>query len=233
MKIAIMQPYLFPYLGYIQLISSVDLFIHFDDVNFIKKGWIHRNRILSNAQELQLLMPLVKMSQNKKISDTFIFEPDKSKEKIFKQIYQSYSKAPFATNWMPQVERWVHNGEQSIARYNAHILESIVCALQLKTQFKFSSEVGITDDLKGQDRIIALTAHFGATNYINAIGGMQLYDREKFSERNLQINFLKTKDYSYVQPGRSDFLPHLSILDVLFNAPLDKISELINNYDLL
>ena len=86
MKIAIMQPYIFPYIGYFQLINAVDTFVFYDDVKFIKRGWINRNKILVNGEESLITFPCIKVSQNKEIREIEIDLSDKQYEKILKTI---------------------------------------------------------------------------------------------------------------------------------------------------
>src|SRR4051812_9656275 len=104
MKVAVMQPYLFPYIGYLQLMAAVDQFVFFDDVNFIKKGWINRNRILLDGQEHMFSVPLEKVSQNKKINETFLFEPQKARSEFYQLIERAYQKAPYAADWLPKIK---------------------------------------------------------------------------------------------------------------------------------
>lgn len=104
MKIAVMQPYLFPYIGYFQLLNAVDMFVVFDDVNFIKKGWINRNNILVNRQKYLFTVPLKDASQNKLIKEVQIAD-DGWQEKFLKTVAQSYKKAEFFDEAFALIEK--------------------------------------------------------------------------------------------------------------------------------
>ena len=122
MKLGIMQPYFFPYLGYFHLISAVDEFVLYDDVNFIKQGWISRNRIISNTGTQFLTLQLLGASSFKKINE---IQTGNNKEKLVKSVYQSYSKAEYFKERFPLIEELLINPEDNLALY----LENIICSL--------------------------------------------------------------------------------------------------------
>lgn len=88
-----MQPYLFPYLGYFQLIQAVDKFILLDDVNFIKRGWVNRNRILVNGKDHLFSLPLQRASQFKKINDLKLADYPGWRNRFFKTLTHAYRQA--------------------------------------------------------------------------------------------------------------------------------------------
>ena len=229
-SIAVMQPYFFPYIGYFQLINSVDLFVSFDDVNFIKKGWIHRNRILLNGSDHQISLPIQKMSQNKKINESFIFEPKKEKDLLVNLIEVAYrKKAQYFEENFEFIKSLILIDDENIAVYNTNILKKLSAYLNIRTNFVYSSQLPVDNSLTGQDRIMAIVKFFGARRYVNAAGGSELYNANYFSSQNIRLEFVSVLPLSYVQ-GADQFIPNLSIIDALFFMGRSKLTSLIKNY---
>jgi len=227
-----MQPYFFPYIGYFQLIDSVDLFVVYDDVNYIKKGWINRNNIQVNQQPHLFSIPLQSVSQNKLINEIAIDGNPVWKTTLLKTIAQSYKKAPFFDTVFPLVEDIIGNDEPNLALYCSNSLQKVCDYLQIKTRFATSSEIEKDNTLKGQDKILELCRKLGATTYINAIGGIELYDKAVFFEAGIGLHFLKTSPVSYRQLN-DEFLPWLSIIDVLMFNSVAQTKALLQQKELL
>lgn len=230
-KIAIMQPYLFPYIGYWQLINSVDLFIVFDDVNFIKRGWIHRNQILVSGKPYLFSVPLLKSSQNKLINELSISKEVKWKEKLLSTIKMSYSKAPQFLHVYKLIEEIVLEEEHNLSRFISNQLEKICSYLNIDTNIKYSNQYN-NIDLKGQDRIIDIASVECADIYINPEGGIGLYNKADFLQNGIELKFLKSNSIHYSQ-FQNEFVPWLSIIDILmFNSPKE-INKMLDCYQLL
>jgi len=224
-----MQPYLFPYIGYFQLINAVDTFVIYDDVNFIKQGWINRNRILLNGSDFMFNIMLKGSSSFKKINE---IEIAGNHLKLITTIEQSYSKAPYFSDAFPLISNILLNNETNLARYLSKSLIEIIKYLGIQVSILISSEIEKDASLKGDDKVINICNQLKATNYINAIGGQELYSKEKFSENGLVLNFIQTKPIVYKQ-FKDPFIPWLSIIDVMmFNSP-EAISEMLNQYKLV
>ncbi len=232
MKLAIMQPYFLPYIGYFQLIDSVDLFVVYDDVNYIKKGWINRNNIQVGHEPHLFSLPLQSVSQNKYINETQLDANPVWKSNLLKTIQQSYRKAPFFDAVFPLLESIVVYEEQNLARYCAHSLQEISSYLQLGTRFVTSSEIAKNHSLKGQEKILELCKKLHATEYINAIGGMALYDRNAFSDAGITLHFLKTNPINYRQ-FKAEFIPWLSIIDVMMFNDITQTKALLQQRELI
>lgn len=226
--VAVMQPYFFPYIGYFHLIKSVDLFVSFDDVNFIKKGWINRNTILSNNSGHQITLPIQKMSQNKKINESYIFEHQKQKNGLLRLIIDSYKrKAPFFEENIGKIQALILSNEDNIAIYNTKNLQNLSEYLEIKTKFIFSSQVPQDISATGENKILNIVKHFGANTYINASGGVNLYDKKFFSDHNIKLKFVPSYPVIYHQ-GTNQFIANLSIIDVLMYAGRSKLIEFLN-----
>lgn len=232
MKLGVMQPYLFPYIGYFQLISAVDKFVLLDDVNFIKKGWINKNAILINSCSNDFIFPLKKQSQNKKIRETYIFPDDKWKLKFLKTINFNYKKAPYYAHFYPLLEKIVKTRIERINEMNWFSILTIIDYLEIETEIVKSSTIYNNNYLKGQERVLDICKKEKADHYINSIGGKCLYNPEYFKKNKIDFNFIKPKLASYKQ-WNNEFIPGLSIIDVLmFNSP-EKAREMLLDYELV
>ena len=232
MKIGIMQPYFFPYIGYWQLINLVDKYVIFDDVNYIKRGWINRNRILMNGDAVLFNVPLLGVSQNKLINQIEVNNDKKLLMKNLKTIELAYRKAPYFEDVYPLVERILENEASNIADYNAYSIKYISEYLDIKTELVTSSKLSKDNSLKSQNKILEICELLGATEYYNAIGGQELYSKDAFANKKIQLRFLKTNDIRY-QQFKNDFVSNLSIIDVMMFNSVSTIKEFLLNYMLV
>lgn len=230
MKIAIMQPYFLPYIGYWQLINSVDLFVVYDNIQYTKKGWINRNRFLQNGKDCLFSIPLKNDSDFLDIRDRFL-SSSFDKNKLLNQIKNAYAKAPFFLNVFPVFENIVLNNEENLFDYIYYSIKKICEYLKIDTKIKISSSVDINHLLKAEERVIAICKKINADNYINAIGGRELYDKSEFEKLGINLNFIKTGEICYKQ-FENEFIPGLSIIDVMMFNSKEKINEMLNNYEL-
>ena len=227
-----MQPYIFPYIGYFQLIKAVDKFVIYDDVNFINRGWINRNRILVNGKDSLFTIPLKEASQNKLINEIEVNWDDAWKAKWFKTLEQSYKKAPFFQQIKPIVEQTLELEKTIFSEIIVENLKLINAYLGITTEIIPSSSIYQNTDLKAQTRILDICLQEKANHYINPIGGIELYQKEIFEEKGMQLNFIKSKPVQYPQL-KNDFVPWLSILDVLMFNSVEQIQTFLNSYELV
>ena len=229
MKLAIMQPYFFPYIGYWQLINAVDTFVIFDDVNFIKKGYINRNSILLNGKPHIFTLELIGASQNKLINE---IEIGGNSRKILKTIEMSYKKSPYFYIVFPIIKDILDNKEKNLAKFIGHSLEKISNYLEMDTKFIYSSDIRKNNSLKAQDKILEIASLLKSTDYINAIDGQKFYDKERFSQENIQLNFLDTEITEYKQ-FENEFESHLSIVDILMFNSIEDINNILSKFKLI
>lgn len=229
MRVGIMQPYLFPYLGYYQLIKAVDTFVIYDDVNYIKQGWINRNRILMNGSDFMFTINLRGSSSFKKINEIEVIG---NNHKLTKTIEQAYCKAPFFKDVFPLIAHILMDKEPNLARYLTNSLNNVIEYLNIRVSVLISSEIEKDTSLKGAEKSIDICRKLKTTNYINAIGGQELYSKEMFAENGLILNFIKSNPIVYTQ-FKNQFVANLSIIDVMmFNSP-SEISRMLDNYELI
>jgi hypothetical protein len=234
MKLAIMQPYLFPYIGYYQLINAVDKFVVYDDVNFIKQGWINRNYVLVNGKPYLYTVPLENQSSFCKINETIInqkFYPIWRK-KFLKTIEQNYNKAPFFNEVFPMIKSVFDINTNNLSVLAVNSLNIVSNYIGITTVFEESSAIYQNQNLTSQDRVLDICKKENASVYINPIGGLELYSEKYFSENNIKLNFIKSPTINYNQ-FNAEFVPNLSIIDVLMFNDVSTIKEFLTNYELI
>ncbi|MCC6447827.1 MAG: WbqC family protein [Chitinophagaceae bacterium] len=234
MKLAIMQPYLFPYVGYYQLVNSVDTFVFYDDVQFIKGGWINRNNILIDKKASMFTIALKDASANKKINQIEIDPSPKNINRFLKAIEFSYSRAPFFNSIFPLIKD-VFAVENSNKISDLAISSVILFSNYLGMNKKFirsSVDFEDTADLKKEKRLIEICHRLNADIYINPIGGQDLYSKQEFEKEGICLNFIKTGEVKYEQLG-NDFVPNLSIIDVLMFNSVSDVKAILNKFQLV
>lgn len=227
-----MQPYLFPYIGYFQLINHVDKFVIFDDVQYIKRGWINRNYILLDGEPHLFTFPVKKASQNKLINEMEFFIEEKKKEKFIKLLRHAYSKAPYFNDVLPLIKEIVLTNEADLVKFIELSLKKLTAYLNIDTSFMKSSQIPKSDNLQAQNQIIEICETLEAKEYINLIGGKEIYDPQTFEEKEIDFYFIKSKEIKYNQ-FNNKFVPNLSIIDILMFNSINKIDELLKQYELL
>lgn len=228
-----MQPYFFPYIGYFQLISIVDKFVIHDDIQYIKGGWINRNRILYNGAPKYIVLSVSKDSFRSKINERyFTHEFEIDKKQILRQIEASYRKAPYFDAVYSLIEYSFLYSERNIAKFLTQCLVTCCSYLKINTEFIMSSNLGIDNTLKGTERVIEINKMLEATHYINLSGGLELYNKDVFSEKNIKLNFIKTKNHKYSQFSNK-FISSLSIIDVMMFNNHSDINKLMNQFEIL
>jgi hypothetical protein len=228
-KLAIMQPYLFPYLGYFQLIQAVDEFVIYDDVQFIMRGWINRNNLLVGNKKSLFSIQLDHASQNKLINEVQITDDF---TRLRRTIQHAYARAPYREPVLNLLSGICDYEDKNVARFTGHSLQVISGYLGLRTQFVYSSDLHKDNSLKGPEKILAICKELKATTYINAMGGRELYDAKDFRIHDIELKFIQPQLPPYEQFG-AEFIPGLSIIDVMmFNSVAD-INTMLGNYELV
>lgn len=234
MIVGVMQPYLFPYIGYWQLLNGVDTFVMFDDVNYINRGWINRNRILIDGQPKYFNVQMRGASQNQLINEVALTNDVQAAEKQVRAIELAYKKAPYFTDCFPMIAECMRFQGENLSDFVCHSICETAKYLGINTTLLLSSEIEKDNSLRGQDKILDICKRLGATEYWNPIGGTELYDKALFSENGMVLHFLKANgDIRYKQFKEDAFEPFLSIIDVMMFNSVDSIQEMLNEYTLL
>ena len=233
MCIGIMQPYFFPYIGYFQLVKAVDTFVVFDNIQYTRVGWFRRNNILQNGQKHLFSIPLKKDSDYLSVRERVLSkDSDQQIRKIIANIENGYHKAPYYNEVFPLLKDVFGSGEKNLFDYIYHSIQQVVEYLEIDTKIILSSTLDIDHQLKSAEKIIAINKFLHSDHYINAIGGKELYDKDRFVKEGITLNFLETGDMEYKQ-FNNKFVPNLSIIDVMMFNSKDEIKEMLNRYRLI
>ncbi len=233
LKLAIMQPYLFPYIGYFQLINHVDHFILYDDVNYMKGKWINRNRIIVNNDIHSFTVPVVKCSQNKLINETRLLGDDGWKKKLLKTVHFAYKKAPEFNRVFPLIETIIFHNEPNLAQFIQNSIHLICEFSGIDSRISCSS--GLQNTCRndtGEDRIINLCVAEQATEYINLSNGRGLYQHSRFTEQGIVLKFISPVRKQRYQQFNDQFFADLSIIDVLMFNDESNLDRLLSAFRL-
>ena len=232
MKIGIMQPYFVPYIGYFQLLNAVDKYVIYDDVHYIKGGWINRNRILINGEPSYFNVPLKGASPNKLINEVEVNNEDVLIQKNLRMLEGAYKKAPYFEDVYKLMEDILKCGKDNLAEYLAYSIKKICEYLDINTELIISSQMNKDNSLKGKEKVVAICHELGGDEYYNAIGGQELYSYDYFEENNLKLSFVSTDKIEYKQ-FNNEFVPYLSIIDVMMFNSKEEIKKILNMYTLV
>jgi len=231
-SLVIMQPYFLPYIGYWQLMRAAECFVIYDDVNYIKSGWINRNRILINRAPAYFTLPLQQASSNRRICDIGLQPSEVWRDKLVKTLELTYRQAPCFPEVFPVLAAIIRHRTDSLGEFLAHQLQTLAAFMGLATQFILASKCHQKDSLDGQARVINICRREGATVYINPQGGQGLYDASAFYQQGIDLRFLVMQPIPYPQASR-EFLPYLSIVDALMAVGPVAIKTHLDAYRLI
>jgi len=221
MKIGIMQPYFFPYIGYFQLIQAVDIYVNLDHVAFMKRSYMTRNTLKNNTP---ININVLGGSQNKSCIEVEVLADDKWFDKFYKTLELNYKKEPYYNDVISQIiNPWKQSTFHNISEFNFNSIYYICQYLNIQAQF-FSSQ-GITTKKKNEG-LQDITKYFKGNTYINAIGGQKLYNKEDFASQNIDLKFIQMGDIEVDNK-------YASILDLLFRYSKDHLINQLNNYTLI
>jgi hypothetical protein len=232
MKVAIMQPYFFPYIGYFQLIAASDIFVLHDDVQYITGGWVNRNRILLNGEDRMITFPVQKAAYSLPINERSYVSSNRGLGHIVNQVKQAYTKAVSFQQAFPVVQELLMFEDRNVARFNENLIRRICDFIGIRTRIITSSGLDKDDGLSGQDRVLDICRRVGGTDYTNPIGGVKLYHQEAFQAYGITLRFLSAQEERYTQRG-DKWVPFLSIIDVLMFNAMEEVQRLLSKYRLL
>ncbi len=254
MKLAIMQPYFFPYIGYFQAIKAVDEYMLYDNLYFSKGASMYRNKYVNHiGRTCFFMVPLKEKSSFKKISDVEVLDNGKWRKKMLLDFYMNYKRAKYFDDVYPILEKVINYPTNKLSELNYQSIKSVCDYLKINT--KITTDTSLFNDLEEKllvedvdetvfpnvklknwerkvVRILEICRMKHSNAYVNAIGGMSLYSKEDFSANGIDLNFVKTKDISYKQFG-NDFVPNMSIIDILMFNSVEEVHNLLDQYELI
>lgn len=232
LKVAVMQPYFFPYLGYWQLIGAVDVFVIYDDVSFIKRGWIHRNRILRDGEPAFINVPVSRASQNRLICELDVDGATPWRRKLETTLQTVYGRAPCFDEAFPLVCEIIDYPGISLADFLTHGIVTLARTLGIGTEIRESSRRYGNETLRGEARIIDICRQESADTYVNPAGGRALYEATHFHTHGLKLRFLESTPNPYPQRA-GGFVPMLSIVDTLMELGIKGTASRLDDYRLV
>jgi len=229
MRVGSNQPYLFPYIGYWQLMNLADIYVISDSMQYIKKGYVNRNNILIDGKKHLFTLEVLGVK-----SDTLINEVQvgNNRKKITKSIYNAYVKAPYFKEVYPLIKKILLYEETNLAKYLGNSIQKIAAYLEMDTKFIYLSELQGETSLRAQERTIDINKRLNAGHYVNAIGGQALYSKDDFSKENIKLSFLKSENIEYKQ-FYNEFVPYLSMIDIMMFNAKEQIQEMLKAYTLV
>lgn len=230
MKIGIMQPYLFPYPGYFQLIKEVDLFLLHDDAQWIKAGWINRNIISLNGKPFLWTFPVAKGSNYALINQRQFAPLGQAQHKVINKLISAYQGFPFYPDVMPILENTLKSDERIVSSLIHNSICQICSYLNIKTAMDFTSNYTINKKLTGQAKVIELCRASGGSTYINPRGGKLLYDPHLFQKNKLDLKFLKPHNASMTFAAQTN--QALSIIHDLMTYCPRTVDKRLSSYEL-
>lgn len=227
---AVMQPYFFPYIGYFQLMHAVDVFVFYDDVQYIDHGWVNRNRVRIQGNSAWLTLPVRRASMAASINERHYVTEEAELRRIQRTLAANYGRAAFFHEVMPLLMELMHFPDNNVASFNANLLTRLALKLGIECRFRVSSQLELPDGLKGQERVVALCRAIGADRYLNPIGGVHLYRAEDFAAAGIELSFLQTRVPAC---ELSDGATHLSVIDGLMRGGFSAVSSQLPDYHLV
>lgn len=212
--------------------SITDEYILYDDVNYIKGGWINRNRIKINGQASYYGIHIRKASQNKKINELELSMGKEEKEKLIRKVETAYAKAPYKKEAMELFSDTIYYDETNLAKFLAYSNRRIAEYMGITTNILSATELQLDHTHRAQQRIIDICLERGCDEYVNAIGGKKLYDQKSFEDVGISLSFLRMDEDIVYPQGKGEFLPGLSILDVLMYNSKEEVQALLKRYTL-
>jgi len=228
MIIGIMQPYFFPYIGYFQLIAHCDVFVLHDDVQYIKGGWINRNRILINHRADWITFPVLRAAHHHTIKDRYYRSDAEDRNRLLRRIAGAYRTAPCFGQVYSLIEEIMRFGNTNVADFNTNLIQRVAAHLKLRTQFTLSSNLAKDDSLTGEDRVIDICRFLGATQYVNPIAGRGLYGRDAFARAGIELKLFESTGVRVSDPGGPSL--RLSIIDDLMHRGEEALADALKAY---
>ena len=214
MRAVVLQPTYLPWVGYFGMIEIADIFVFYDDTQFVKQSWQQRNKIKTQNGWILLIVPVLqKLGQ--KIKEVKINNNINWYEKHWKSIMYNYNKAPFLKDHAPILREVYEKKWEYLVNLNITLIKEITKILGLKTKFILSSELNVED--RKTNRLINILNKIGADEYVSGPAARSYIEIEKFKTERIELYWYEFNHPSYSQLY-GDFIPYLSVIDLLFNV---------------
>lgn len=237
MKLGIMQPYFMPYIGYFALVKYCDKWIIFDDIQYIERGWVNRNRIIhpNKCEDVYISIPLEKHSRSIFIKDVKINKNTDYINKILGQVKAAYKKrAPYFKEVYELLEEILNYNTEYLSELNVYSMKKVCEYLNIDFKYEIFSQMNLEIDTVNDpgEWALNISKSLKASEYINPTGGTELFDKEKFNKNNIKLKFLKPNLKEYNQ-RKSSFIEGLSIIDVMMFNDKNEINKMLDDYEII
>lgn len=224
MRVAITQPYLFPYIAWYQVINACDAFVISDDVQYTRSGYINRNQILMNGRPLRFGVPLRGASHTEVIGERRIHDWGWARE-LLRGMRHAYRGAPHFDEVYPMIEGILAEPVDLLIDLLERAIVVTARHLGLGQRIVRASSVQARVGLRKADRVLATAKALGARCYLqrDTEAARQMYRHEFFLAEGIVLKFVRVGLLPYAQRGVKEFLPGLSLIDFLMHvAPEDR-----------
>lgn len=230
-KIAIFQPFYLPWYCFFEILNSIDCFVFFDDVQFVKKTFINRNYINNNNNKFLLTVPIINKNKIQNIKDTKIDTSKNWQLKHYKTISTCYNRSLYSNVLQPFIEKiYLKNKWENLSELNCYIIQEIAKLLNLShIKWFYSSNLKISGNKVG-DRAIKICKELECDHLVNGPKSLEFLDLQLFKKFNVNLSIINYGEKKYPQLTSSNkFVHRLSIIDAIFNCGVKHDSYLKNN----
>lgn len=228
---AIMQPTFMPWVGYFDLINSVNCFVFLDDVQLTKRSWQVRNKIKTSNGEFFITLPIKKDKSRDEqyINNTFISSDDKWKNKTLKSVESNYKKTHYFPEIFPLFKEWV-NSNLPLSKIHSKMIQEITYKLGFfNVEFVSSSSLGINGSK--EIKLLNICKKMSVKTYLSPQGSSAYIKptnlANKFKANDIDLLY---HDYGLIKYNQlhGEFIPFLGIFDLLFNEGFEKSADIIS-----
>lgn len=215
MRVALMQPYFFPYIGYFDLLASSDLFVFYDDAAYSRGGWVSRNRVAADGKEFNYIRLTVDRAPlGTPINGVRLKSPEDDRNHLLSLLHNVYRRAPYYNEVVAVIEKVFCDGGGGLSQVAAASICSCAEYLGLGAPVLYSSAIEYDRAMGAQGKVISICKSINASHYVNLTGGRELYCESEFLRNDISLIFTEPADFLY-DTGKRPFVPNLSIIDVM------------------
>ncbi len=231
MLLGISQPTFMPWIGYFGFLDKIDKLIFLDDVQFERRSWQQRNNIKLNGQKNFLTISVKSKGKfSQKISEVEILH-DKNIDLIKKQLFYAYKKANFFNDYYQNILNILDKKHTHLSKLNIDLIKFFTEALKIEINFDYSSNYSL--NLKKEKLIFELCKLNDCSQYLTTVGSKDyLKDFQVIPKTNIKISYFEYEDIKYNQLDEN-FIPKLSILDLLFHEGANSINIIRKGFKLI
>ena len=221
--VVIHQPDFLPYLGFFHRLLHVDLFVVLDNVQFLRRGWHHRDKIKTPQGDSWISLGVVKSSQQTSINNIILSNND-WKKKHLNIIKQNYKTSKYFDEIFPYIKELYSNNFEKMIDFNLKSISILMELFDIKINMEFSSKYNL--NTRANELLVDILNEVDATHYLSGIGAKDYFKSEVFDKANIEVIWQNFKHPIYPQPY-GEFIPYLSSIDMLFNCGVEESRKIL------